>query len=329
MKTENSKTSGTVILFSKNGLGNIIFAIEAASRYAHKYGKKLFVDLNETGHYGEKPLQFADLFSLKGIEYTENWDFKQFKNPFPSQEALFDRSTIDNELYETTLPSSRLGQLKVWYKYDRWRYHWRYKNGGYAVRNAEYLGTLGKNHDAILFLSTYIRNEAERFLHFGFSKKFLQFSDQYFSQNNLNQNPDFAIHIRYTDNLHHAGGRIRGGLEKAVRHTREFLKTHQKTSLAQPIVHLASDNAMVIGLFQDEFGEDCQLQFLPISRNEKALHINHGQAKNTLENTFELGLLDIILLSNSKCLAFMGNSSFSRVARNMHPLHCKSFDWNS
>lgn len=316
-----------ICLFAKNGLGNIIFEIEAAARYAFKFRKSLYIDLNEKGHYGQQNRRVSDYFELRQTKLIEEINTNKFKHPYPSDITLFDRSTIDNELYETKPNNSRISQLQIWNKFDRWKFHWRRKNGKYAVRNAECLGLLGAKHDAVLFLTTYIRNEPERFFHLGFSASLKESALKYFAKNNLNPRPDFAIHIRHTDNLHHAGGRVQGGLKKAIEAT-EFHIFDFESASSIPTVHVATDSSEVIAVFSSRFNKKVKLQFLPIERSERALHLNND-SKAIQFDAYLSALYDIILLSNSRTLAIMGNSSFSRVARCMQPLHYKCFDWTS
>ena len=118
---------------------------------------------------------------------------------------------------------------------------------------------------------------------------------------------------------------MKGGLNKAIRAVLRFLED-RKTEIP-PIVHLASGNRDVIELFQNQFQGKIELQHLPIDRSTWAMHINNENNKSQFD-PYLSAIYDIILLSNSKTLAYMGNSSFSRVARSMQPLHYVAFDWN-
>ena len=317
--------NSVIALFAKNGLGNIFFEIEAAARYAAQFGKSLFIDLNESGHYGESEKRFEDYFKLRGVNLVQEIIPSEFKSPYPKDPALFNRSLIDRELRETKPHNSQWNRLAIWQKYDRWKYHWRYKKGGYALRNAEHLGLIGKNHDAVLFLTTYIRHEPERFFYLAFSDTLLQNANEYFSLHKLSLHPDLGIHVRFTDNMHHAGGRTKGGFKKALGFVDTYLNNNPEKVI--PIVHLATDNMEVVELFKVQFADRIKLQTLPIERSTEAIHLNTAINKNQFD-PYLSALYDIILLSNSSSLAYMGNSSFSRVARCMQPLHFEAFNWN-
>lgn len=320
--------NNVVCLFAKNGLGNIIFEIEAAARYAKAFHKSLYINLNETNHYGERERDASKYFDIKHVEIQKEIDPHQFLNPYPARPQYFDRRFIDEELIETKPRASQLGRLNVLQKYDRWRFHWRTRSNRYACRNAEHLGLIGNQHDAVLFLTTYIRNESERFLHFDFSAGVKTEVSEYIASIGMKAQPDFGIHIRYTDNLNHAGGRLTHGLEKALACTRDFLEGWYDSENSKPTIHVASDNASVIDLFTQNFASSSNIQSLPIERTDKAMHIGQSES-NTDEDSYFFAIADILLLSQSSVFAFMGNSSFSRVARNMQPLHLKSFDWNN
>ena len=329
MKIKPNLSSGTknevIVLFVKNGLGNILFQIEAAARYAKKYSKSLYVDLNESGHYGNKPKNFGAYFAVNNVPIVSEIKPTEFETPYPKDPRLFSRTFIDKELIETRPSSSKWSQFEISQKYDRWKFHWRFKKGGYALRNAENLGLIGKQHDAVIFLTTYIRQEPERFYHLKLADKVLQRALKYFSAHNLNKQPDFGIHIRYTDNLHHAGGKIKDGLNRALKSVELYLSDNPEK--VNPVVHLATDNLEVINLFKAQFDMRINLQFLPIERSTQAIHINSDNNEGQFD-PYLSALYDIILLSNSRTLAYMGNSSFSRVARCLHPLHFDAIDWN-
>jgi hypothetical protein len=284
----------------RDGLGNRMLTLEKACRYAFEFGMEVVIDWSDDVFQLDRQ-EFLSFFTLSNVKNCADFDFYAFENPYPNVVSAFNAAALPHLVVDSPDARHHWAMIQFWKRYAEYRRCFRYrKNRRYAFRNGEHLGLLATKHDALLYYCSVPENEPERFRHISFSKEMVRQIGIKFPD--LKSHADIGIHIRHTDkasqNLHWAYAAI----EKSIA---EFQ--------GRPIVHLATDNDIVVNEFLRRFGGSAEIQKLPLHRGSDPMHLREGSKESKHQILFE-GMADMWFLANSSHILFQASSSFSRVA---------------
>ena len=274
---------------------------ELACRQASGSGKRICLDWSDPV-MKLSPSAMAKYFSIEGVEWLRRFDFDSASDPIPNDETLWSHDGLLNLLREVPDPRGWRSVLFFWYRYARWRRHYRYRRGGFAMRNGEYLGEELRSRDAVLMYCSIPEREPEHFRHFKIAHSFMESMEQWCSSQGLSPNPELAIHVRHTDKSEASLEPLMSALEMKL------------AGGAPPAeIHIATDNAQVLARMKSVVGSRAVVQHLEIKRSDDPIHLRE-ESVEAKEKGMELALREIMILSKAKTFWFQESSSFSRVA---------------
>ena len=337
-----SKISSSYLLVKGcAGIGNRIFTLAAAIRYAEKNNRIIIVDWRD-GVFSEKGKNAFDLFfeitdfPSESLSLVEKQDFTDTIYPAVSNgqlnENLYDLFCFCRTRFERYVKfSDRL--IGKWSRLNSFWYYHPGNNFGkemeigfsvFRVLNQKHHFELGHKlkdglGEKLVLFADYWPGRV--------SKKYFQFirlkssfvSEVELIQKNLGvTNETIGIHIRATDKQ---PGK---SLERLI----SFLKSRNKPDA---VYFLATDNPEVERVFLNSFGNSLitlKKNYLSADGNENLHHygIRTGNYGYTEQIFFET-LVDLYLLTKCGVFYFQGNSSFSRLACIWRGNDEDCFDW--
>ena len=307
---------GIVCCFGRDGLGNRMLTAELACRQALRSRKRISLDWSDPV-MKLSPSAMAKYFSIEGLEWFHNFDFDTASDPIPKDRTLWSHDGLLNMLLEVPDPRGWRSAVFFWYRYARWRRHYRYRRGGFAMRNGEYLGEDLLSRDAVLMYCSIPEREPEHFRHFKIAGSFMESMEQWCSSQGLSAAPELAIHVRHTDKSEASLEPLMAALE---------MKLSEESSPS--VVHIATDNAQVLARITSVVGSRAVVQRLKINRSDDPIHLRDEDATEK-EKGMELALRELLILSMAKTFWFQESSSFSRVALALSGSSQTCVSWSS
>lgn len=289
---------------------------ELACRQAARSQKRICLDWSDPV-MKLSPSAMAKYFSIEGVEWLHRFDFDSASDPIPNDETLWSHEGLLNLLREVPDPKGWRSAVFFWYRYARWKRHYRYRRGGFAMRNGEHLGEDLRSRDAVLMYCSIPEREPEHFRHFKLAHNFMESLEQWCSSHGLSPNPELAIHVRQTD-------KSEASLEPLI----AALEIKLAGGSPPAEIHIATDNAQVLARMKSVVGSRAVIQHLEIKRSDDPIHLREEGAE-AKERGLELALREIMILSMAKTFWFQESSSFSRVALALSGPNQSCVSWSS
>lgn len=323
------------------GIGNRLFTLASAIRYAKASGRAVIVDWRDGVFAAAGKDAFRLFFRLEGVQEgdlglisTTDNSFSVYPTPMKEhlQERLYDCFAACSSVRLKLIP--RINHFRG--RLSRLSQFWYFRPGDnfnkpifsdsaalsglFSGQHLEYGHKLSLHHkeDVVIFADYWPRDVAGKdFSQIRISHELLQKAQKLADEIGINKST-VGLHIRCSDKKPGKEfGRLRQLLERQVKQGWK--------------IFLATDNQSIETEFQSCFGPSLLAlpKFYPNNNNEENIHqwsMRQGDYSHA-ERIYEESLLDILLLASCPCIYYQGNSSFSRISLILNDGRSEARDW--
>jgi hypothetical protein len=321
------------------GIGNRLFTLASALKYAEDTNRKIIVDWRD-GVFAEPSKNAFDIFfQLRQIEQGNLTDVLQQK-----EKLSFYPKSLSKTLNESLYQNYRAGASNLLMKIPRFTRlrgrvsrlseFWSYNPGNnfgkqtysdkkaiqslFSSNDIEYGHKLSKNiKQNVVMFADYWPGEVDK-------KHFEKIQVNETLNAKIEQakkelgitNETIGIHVRSTD-------------KKPDKEISSLITLLKKRITDSTSLFLATDNLEVEKLFKDTFKE--KMLLLPKYYPDDTFNMHHAALKSGdyshTEKLYEECLTDIYLLADCKIFYYQGNSSFSRLVLKLTAQKQESINW--
>jgi len=328
------------------GLGDRLYTLLAAIKYAKNTNRILYVDWADWIYGTEKKNVFYDYLQLKNIPYVVDPKEieKNAKTCYPKiwKGKLFNVAL--NEMYTFGFPVN-LPKVRGLYWLERniggkfgrlvryWKYvglnNTRYKQGGsdwnaikslFSSKDMSYGRYLSKSikSDVLVFADSIPPLKEININDYVFLEQTLQDKIDDFAKENKLFDKTVGVHVRNTDLV-------------PSKDIGDFVKTLKKfmKDKGYKKVFLATDSKEVELLFEKEIDNIIKYPKELIANNKEGLHhiCNNRSSTDKLSTHLAESIIDMWLLSKCEFLFYQSNSSFSGISRMLKDNESQCVDW--
>ncbi|HWY37021.1 MAG TPA: nodulation protein NodZ [Bacteroidia bacterium] len=323
------------------GIGNRLFTLAAAIKYAKKTNRVMVVDWRD-GVFAEPAKNAFDIFfRLEGVESQTPGQLLNMKEKMTFYPESLECS-IDEHLYQNyrAAASKNLiklpGTTRLNGRLSRLSEFWLYSKGDnfgkqvysdteaikslFSSQSVEYGHKLSPRlKQKVVLFADYWPGDVEREY---FEKikihPFLQEKIQNtISQLGINEET-IGVHIRNTD-------------KKPGKELTSLIDLLKKEAVERSNIFLATDNLHIEKLFRDTFKEKLISLAKYYPENSENQNMHHAALKSgnysRAEKLYEECITDIFLLAACGTFYYQGNSSFSKLALMFAPDSQRSINW--